>query len=128
MKKLYVFILFVCACAIGFHAHAQAVITFDKTTIDLGSFTPEKPVSCTFEFTNTGDKPLVIHQAFSSCGCTVPQYPKNPIQPGQRGILKVTYDGKGKFPGPFTKPISVRSNASNNLVRVYIKGNMTGKK
>ena len=55
----------------------EAEITFDKTTHNFGSFPESSPkVTCTFSFKNTGDGPLVIHQAIASCGCTVPQYPK----------------------------------------------------
>ncbi|MBR1733649.1 MAG: DUF1573 domain-containing protein [Alloprevotella sp.] len=109
-------------------AMAQAVIKFDKTTINVGSFTEDKPQTCTFEFTNTGDKPLVIQQAFSSCGCTVPKYTEEPIAPGQKGKITVTYNGKGKAPGSFKKPITVRSNAKNSMARIFIEGTMAGTK
>lgn len=104
---------------------AQAVIKFEKTTHNFGTFSEENPVSTIFIFTNTGDEPLVIQQAMSTCGCTVASYTKTPIEPGQKGQLKVTYDGKGKAQGHFKKVITVRSNASNALARVYIEGNMT---
>ena len=73
---------------------------------------------------NTGDKPLVVQQAFGSCGCTVATPPKDPIAPGAKGVIKVSYNGKGKFKGFFKKAITVRSNASNSIVRVYVQGNM----
>lgn len=104
---------------------AQAVIKFEKTTHDYGQFPESKAQTYVFKFTNTGDQPLVIHQAFASCGCTVPTYSKEPIAPGKSGELKVVYNGKGKLPGRFKKTISVRSNATNALVRVYIEGEMT---
>ena len=106
---------------------AQAVIKFEKTSFDYGKFTEDKPQTCVFKFTNTGDQPLVIHQAFASCGCTVPTYTKESIAPGKSGELKVVYNGKGKLPGRFKKTVSVRSNASNALVRVYIEGEMVDK-
>lgn len=123
MKKLLLTALvafFACAGEIS----AQAVIEFDAVTRNLGKFNEDKPVSCVFTFTNKGDKPLVIHQAISSCGCTVPKYTADPIQPGQKGQIAVTYNGKGKFPGKFRKPITIRSNASNSQVRIYIEGDM----
>lgn len=107
---------------------AQAVIKFDKTSHDYGKFTEDKPQTYVFKFTNTGNQPLVIHQAFASCGCTVPTYTKESIAPGKSGELKVVYNGKGKLPGHFKKTVSVRSNASNALVRVYIEGDMVEKK
>lgn len=106
---------------------AQAVIKFDKTSHNYGKFTEDKPQTCVFKFTNTGNEPLVIHQAFASCGCTVPSFTKEPIAPGKTGELKVVYNGKGKLPGRFKKTVSVRSNASNSLVRVSIEGEMLEK-
>ena len=111
-------------CLLGASAYAQAVIKFEQTTIDLGKFAEKKVQSCEFVFTNTGTEPLVIQQAYGSCGCTVPTAPKEPVGPGEKGVIKVTYHGKGKFPGFFKKPITVRSNASNAIVRVYIQGTM----
>ncbi|MBQ9569287.1 MAG: DUF1573 domain-containing protein [Alloprevotella sp.] len=123
MKKILL-LMAVILPLLSMKANAQAVITFEKTTIDLGTFSESKPQTCIFEFTNTGDKPLVIHQAFASCGCTVPKFTEEPVAPGQKGRISVTYNGKGKPEGDFTKPISVRSNASNSLVRIYIRGKM----
>lgn len=109
-------------------AGAQAVIKFEKTGHDYGKFTEDQTQTCVFKFTNTGDQPLVIHQAMASCGCTVPTYSKEPIEPGQTGEVKVVYTGRGKLPGHFKKTISIRSNASNALVRLYIEGDMVEKK
>lgn len=105
-------------------AFAQAVITFEKSSYSFGKFNENDPQTMEFVFTNTGDKPLVIQQAMASCGCTVPSYSLEPIAPGKKGKLKVVYSGKGKLPGPFKKTVSVRSNATNSLVRVYIEGDM----
>lgn len=110
-------------------ASAQAEIKFDKQTHDFGAFSESSPVvTCTFTFTNTGDKPLIINQAVASCGCTVPEYTKDPIQPGQKGTIKVTYNGTGKFPGHFKKSITVRTNAKVEMTRLYIEGTMEEKK
>ena len=78
-------------------------------------------------FTNIGDAPLVIHQAVASCGCTVPEYTKEPIMPGKKGTIKVTYNGTGKYPGHFKKSITLRTNAKTEMVRLYIEGDMTAK-
>ncbi len=122
MKKiLAVLVLSLCGVAA---VQAQAVVEFEKNRISLGTFSEDQVQKCEFVFTNTGNKPLVINQAFSSCGCTVASYPKDPIQPGEKGKIPVTYNGKGKSPGRFTKVIVIRSNASNSMVRVYIDGNM----
>ena len=104
-----------------------AEIKFDKTSHNFGTFTESNAKqTCTFKFTNTGDKLLVIHQAIASCGCTVPQYPKEPIQPGESGEIIVTYDGEGKFPGHFRKSITIRTNAKQEIVRLYVEGDMLG--
>lgn len=104
-----------------------AEIKFDTLSHDFGEFSETDPVvSCEFPFTNVGTAPLVIHQAISSCGCTVPDYTKSPIKPGERGVIKVTYNGKGKFTGKFRKVITVRSNSKENAaVNLYIQGFMT---
>ena len=102
-----------------------AEIKFDTTTHDFGDFSEKDPVvKCTFTFTNTGNAPLVIHQAMASCGCTVPSYTKDPIKPGQKGTIEVTYNGKGKFPGYFKKTITIRTNGKTEMTRLYISGEM----
>ena len=109
-------------------AAGEAEIKFEKTSHDFGTFSESSPkVTCVFKFTNTGDKLLVIHQAIASCGCTVPQYPKEPIKPGEGGEIIVTYDGAGKFPGHFKKSITLRTNAKQEIVRLYVEGDMVGK-
>lgn len=115
------------ALSMGGVVMAQAVIKFEKTNLDFGTFKESEVQTRKFVFTNTGDKPLVIQQAYGSCGCTVATPPKNPIQPGEKGTIMVSYDGRGKLPGFFKKVITVRSNASNSIYRIYIQGNMLTK-
>lgn len=103
---------------------AQAVLSFSKTSHNFGRFSEDKPQTAEFTFTNTGDKPLVIQQAAASCGCTVPTFTQTPIAPGKTGHIKVVFNGKGKFPGQFKKSITIRSNASNSLVRIYVEGDL----
>ncbi len=112
------------AC-VSFASAQQAQIKFDKTTHDFGKFSEAQPSQeCTFKFTNTGDAPLVINQAVASCGCTVPNYTKEPVAPGKTGQIKVTYNGKGKFPGHFKKSITIRTNGKPEMTRLYIEGTM----
>ncbi len=128
MKKLFLFVIILMNAMCFTYAQGKADIKFDKTTYDLGTFSESDPVvSGVFTFTNIGDAPLVIHQAVASCGCTVPEYTKEPILPGQTGTLKVTYNGTGKYPGQFKKSITIRSNAKTEMMRLYIEGNMTAK-
>ncbi len=128
MKKLLLFVtIMTFAIGVSF-AQGKADIKFDTTTNDVGTFSETNPiVSATYTFTNIGDAPLVIHQAVASCGCTVPEYTKEPILPGQSGAIKVTYNGTGKYPGHFKKSITIRSNAKTEMMRLYIEGNMTPK-
>ena len=127
MKKI-LFMALMLLCSIA-NASAQAEIKFDKLTHDFGTFSESAPVvTCTFTFTNTGDQPLVVNQAVASCGCTVPEYPKDPIQPGGKGTIKVTYNGTGKFPGHFKKSITIRTNGKVEMTRLYIEGTMEEKK
>ncbi len=127
MKKILLTAMML-VCGIVF-ASAQAEIKFDKLTHDFGNFPETSPVvSTTFTFTNTGDKPLVINQAVASCGCTVPEYTKDPVKPGEKGTIKVTYNGTGKFPGHFKKSITVRTNGKIEMTRIYIEGTMEEKK
>lgn len=113
------------ACATMTFAQKPAEIKFDKLTHNFGKFSSKSPVvSCTFTFTNVGESPLVINQAVASCGCTSPEYTKTPIQPGEKGEIKVSYNGTGKFPGFFKKSITVRTNGKVEMTRLYIEGDM----
>ena len=127
MKKfVFMFILFVASVC---SAYAQAEIKFDKLTHNFGKFPESSPkVTCVFTFTNVGDQPLVINQAVASCGCTVPEYTKAPIKPGESGQIKVTYTGAGKFPGHFKKSSTVRTNGKVEMTRLYVEGDMEEKK
>jgi hypothetical protein len=109
-------------------AQSPAQIKFEKTTHNFGTFSEANPVvTCVFTYTNVGEQPLVINQAIASCGCTVPEYTKTPVKPGEKGEIKVTYNGEGKFPGHFKKSITVRTNGAVEMTRLYIEGDMTEK-
>lgn len=104
-------------------AENYAEIKFDTLRHDFGHFSKKSPVvKCSFSFTNAGTAPLIIHQAFATCGCTVPSWPRKPIKPGERGVIEVTYNGTDKFPGHFQKTITIRSNSVMEVVRLTIEG------
>ena len=125
MKKLMMMTFMLIACFTMTMAQQKAQIKFDKTTFNYGEFSESNPVQkCTFTFTNVGNAPLVINQAVASCGCTVPSYTKTPILPGKKGEIRVTYNGKGKFPGHFKKTITIRTNGEPEMIRLYIEGVM----
>lgn len=115
-------------CTVQSPKDSYAEIKFDTLRINVGKFPESDPVrKGTFTFTNTGTAPLIIHQALASCGCTVPNYSKAPVKPGETGKIDVTYNGTGKFVGRFQKTITIRSNARNEVVRLTIEGEMTEK-
>ena len=126
MKKLILTMLMtVCGLTVTL-AQKPAQIKFDKTTHNFGTFSEKDPkVTWTFTYTNIGEQVLVINQAIASCGCTVPEYTKEPVKPGEKGEIKVTYNGTGKFPGHFKKSITVRTNGAVEMTRLYIEGDMT---
>ena len=102
---------------------AQAEITFEKTIHDYGKLPYRGNGECEFVFKNTGKEPLVLTNVKSSCGCTVPTWPREPIAKKKEGVIKVKYDTKRQ--GNFTKTITVFSNASNSPVRLTIRGQVT---
>ena len=130
MKKIILLsMMLVCCLAVAVAQQAggkkQAQIKFAKTPHNFGKFSESSPkVSCEFTYTNVGEAPLIINQAVASCGCTVPEYTKTPVQPGQKGKIKVTYNGAGRFPGHFKKSITIRTNGAVEMTRLYIEGDM----
>lgn len=118
MKKLALMAL---VAFIGFTAQAQqAKITFKSDTVDYGTIAKGSDGVRVFEFTNTGDAPLIITDVKSSCGCTVPKKPDGPIAPGASSSIEVKYDTNRV--GPIRKTITVTSNASEPMVALKIKG------
>lgn len=123
MKKLVAIALL---SLFAFTVNAQektAKIEFKTKTIDYGTIEKGADGIRVFEFTNTGDAPLIITRVFSSCGCTIPKKPKDPILPGQDGVIEVKYDTKRV--GPIRKTVTVLSNASEPNVALKIKGKIT---
>ena len=97
-----------------------AEMTFDKTFHDFGQIVQGTPQETIFTFTNTGNAPLIITEATSSCGCTIPDYPKNtPIAPGQQGQMKVNFNGAGQ--NQITKTINVQANTVNGSEMLKIQ-------
>ena len=118
---------------VPFASHAQedtktkdkGEMKFEKTRHNFGVFAQDTAiVTYDFVFTNVGKAPLIIHQASASCGCTVPEYTLEPIMPGCKGKISVTYNGKGKQPGIFRKSITIHNNGKQSPVRLYIEGEM----
>ena len=126
MKKIIFSILFLSLYQV--YAQTGPEITFESETIDYGEVAQNSDGSRIFKFTNTGDAPLVIKNAKSSCGCTVPKKPKGPIAPGESGEIVVRYDTKNRV-GQFRKTITLTTNIENQpMVALKIKGNVLPKK
>ncbi|WP_027077730.1 DUF1573 domain-containing protein [Maribacter antarcticus] len=124
MKKL---VLFLFVGLLGFSLAAQDVaakIEFKTETVDYGEITKGSDGIRVFEFTNTGKAPLIISDVRSSCGCTIPKKPKDPIMPGKTGEIQVKYDTNRV--GPIRKAITVISNADTPTKVLKIKGEVKG--
>jgi len=122
MKKLGL-LLVALVFGAGVYAQNGPQIEFKTETIDYGTVKRGEDNGIRFfEFTNTGDAPLIISKVNSSCGCTVPSYPKDPIMPGKTGQIEVKYNMN---PGPINKTVTVETNAvnkQNGRVPLRIKG------
>ena len=130
MKNL---VIIVATLISAFAANAQTQkkangpeISFKKTTHDYGTIEINGDGTYNFEFTNTGNEPLILSKPRSSCGCTVPQWPKEPILPGESSEIKVTYSTRKA--GPFNKTVTVYSNCkSKPTILLRIKGKVEKK-
>lgn len=97
-------------------------IVFNKTIHDYGTIAKGSDGTSVFTFTNKGQKPLVLNNVRASCGCTVPEWPRQPIAPGETGEIKVKYNTE--IEGSFNKTVTVNSNAANSAVTLRIRGNV----
>ncbi|WP_375323788.1 DUF1573 domain-containing protein [Flagellimonas sp. GZD32] len=120
MMKKTVLMLFIGLLSVGAFAQATAKIEFKSETIDYGEIERGSDGVRVFEFTNTGDAPLIITGVRSSCGCTIPKKPEEPILPGKTGVIEVKYDTNRV--GPIRKAITVTSNADTPTTILKIKG------
>ena len=122
MKQI-IFIFMAILLATGMtSAQSKAVISAQETSHDFGTIKEaDGKVSHTFKISNTGEAPLVLTRVIASCGCTTPEWTKEPIAPGKSGDIKITYDPKDR-PGPFAKTISVYSNGKTGSYILTIRG------
>lgn len=122
MKK----ILLVLTLLIGFANLSKAQskpgeFKFEAEVHDFGNIAIGKPVVHTFNFTNTGESPIIISKVETTCGCTVPEYSQTPIKPGEKGFIKVTLTPSGPAV-PIVKSITLTSNARTTTKVLIIKG------
>ena len=130
MKKYILRVAMLLAAVTGFAQEEvkpkdKGEMKFEKTRHNFGVFSQDTAVvSHEFVFTNVGKSPLIIHQANASCGCTVPEYTLEPIMPGEKGKISVTYNGKNRRPGVFRKSVTIHNNGRQSPIRIYIEGEM----
>ena len=121
MKKIFVLFAFVMGFGLVANAQtaAKAEFKFEAETHDFGKITVNKPVTYEFKYTNIGEEPLIITNASSSCGCTVPEWPKEPINPGQSAKINVVFSSEGKS-GIQEKTITVVTNCepATRIIRI----------
>ena len=120
MKNLLL-ILSIALFSVNLNAQDKvAKIEFKTEVIDYGTIEKGADGVRVFEFTNTGDAPLIISNVKSTCGCTVPKKPEGPIMPGKTGEISVKYNTNKVM--PIRKTITVTSNADTPTVALKIKG------
>jgi len=105
----------------------QAEFKFDVEEYNFGTIKQGESVTYEFKFTNTGKEPLIITEAHGSCGCTVPEYPKEPIKKGQKATIKVTFNSAGKL-SLQDKTVTITSNAKTPQKVLHLKGNVVENK
>lgn len=134
MKTLVIFVfsIFTIVGAVAQEAAEETntsgpVMSFEEDKHDFGEIFQGDKVEHVFEFENTGNEPLIITNVQTTCGCTAPEWPRDPIAPGQSGKIKVVFNSTGKI-GRQNKVITVVSNATSPLNRVTIVTNVLPKK
>lgn len=127
MKKLSLVLLFgVLLSGVAFSQSAPNAL-FDKNIHDFGTIKEEiGAVTTQFEFTNTGNSPLIIQRVVASCGCTTPKFTKEPILPGKKGVIDVRYSTVRR-PGNFRKNVRVFTNVPDSVYVLTISGRVTPK-
>ena len=101
-------------------SNKQPVITFDKMEHDFGTILQGERVTYTFHFTNTGNMPLIVSNVKTSCGCTIGDFSRAPVEPGKQGTIRATYDSKGHH-GMQTRTLTVVSNTNPNQTVLRLK-------
>ncbi len=104
-------------------AMAQGVFQFELESFDFGSVEEGNKAEKTFTFKNTGNQPIILSKVRASCGCTTPNWTREPVMPGQNGKIEVSYNSAGR-PGAFNKTITITSNATEATKVLKIRGNV----
>lgn len=116
-----------CVFAVSAKENVKSSIRFKETVYNFGNVREDGgPVSYEFQFENAGNGNLVIINATAECGCTIPEFPKEPIGPGKKGKIKVTYNPLGR-PGGFDKVVTVKTNGKPGKVHLKVRGTVIPK-
>ena len=119
MKNYVLFFVLICACSTTVN-NKDGSISFSEKKHDFGTIPFKKEASYSFGFSNNGKSPLIIQNVKTACGCTVPEWIKKPLLPGEKGQLKLKYDAS--FPGKFNKTVEVFYNGPDSPAHVEIQG------
>ena len=125
MKKLIA--LFALVLGFAFSSNAQGVLKFKQEKHDFGTITEGTVATYSFEFTNTGKTPVVISNVQPSCGCTTPDWTREPIMPGKTGKVTAAYNSAGR-PGNFNKTVTVINNGQVSQIVLAIQGSVAAKR
>lgn len=126
MKHLFLIIKIIILSSIAYGQNSIVdnskfpIMTFESEIIDYGTIEQGSNGEREFKFTNTGNAPLIISKAQNTCGCTIPSWPKEPINPGESSVIKVKYDTKRL--GIINKSVTIISNAKRATIPLRIKG------
>ncbi len=129
MKKLFILSVIIILPVLKLSSQEKgACFSFKEETYNFGSVKEEGgPINHVFEFTNIGGTPLIINNVQASCGCTTPDWSRQPIPPGGKGFVKATFNPSGR-PGSFSKTITITSNATcRPTVTISFSGTVIGK-
>jgi len=116
MKRIFL----IASLLVSIVSFSQTPVVFTTATHSFGKVKQGKPVTFLFTFKNTASKPAVVENAEADCGCTKPEYPKEPIAPGQTGTIKVTYNAAAI--GAFTKHVRVKLASDQDPLTLTISG------
>lgn len=127
MKKILIMLAGILVYTLGIAQEKEATISWENTVIDLGTFKEEDGVQTVkYNFTNTGNSPLFLTNVRAGCGCTTPEWTRDPIQPGESGFVKIAYNPRNR-PGTFNRSATVTTNATQPTTVLRIKGNVIGR-
>ncbi len=123
MKKLVLTLVFTLLTIVAVMAGGKSDLTFVTTTHDFGTIRADKgSVTAKYEFTNTGTEPItIINVTNGGCGCTKPEYPRKPIAPGKKGVIKITFNPAGRA-GEFNRSVKVKVSSMKTRLQLTFSG------